>query len=75
MQLDGKILYDYNKEEIGKYLFEDDLYKQFPSLLKVGENIVKNKKGESEYEFLDKKMKQTVKKNIVEHNTTTWYTI
>ncbi len=65
MQLDGKILYDYNKEEIGKYLFEDDLYKQFPSLLKVGENIVKNKKGESEYEFLDKKMKQTVKKRIL----------
>jgi alpha-acetolactate decarboxylase len=65
MQLDGKILYDINQEEIGKYLFEDDLYKQFPSLLKVGEEIVKNKTGESEYQFLDKQMKQVVKKKIL----------
>jgi hypothetical protein len=33
--------------------------------LKVGEEIVKNKTGESEYQFLDKQMKQVVKKKIL----------
>ena len=33
MHLDGLIAYDRDASQIGKYLFEDPLYKPYPSLL------------------------------------------
>jgi hypothetical protein len=33
MQTDGRILYDEDKEEVGRMLFEDPIYKPFPSFL------------------------------------------
>jgi len=34
MQKDGEIIYDVNKDEIGRNLFTDELYKNFESLKK-----------------------------------------
>ena len=44
MQLDGLIIYDRDlgqtgKGQVGKYLFEDPLYKPFPSLLTLGHTM------------------------------------
>ena len=65
MQKDGRIIYDVNKEEIGKNLFTDPLYAKYPSLLKVAREMALRSRGSSRYEFLDKKMDKTVMKNII----------
>lgn len=51
MHLDGLIAYDRDSSQIGKYLFEDSLYKPYPSLLALGERIINEKSGHGYYSF------------------------
>ncbi len=51
MHLDGLIAYDRDASQIGKYLFEDPLYKPYPSLLDLGHRIVAERSGHGYYSF------------------------
>lgn len=51
MHLDGLIAYDRDASQIGKYLFEDPLYKPYPSLLYLGHRIVAERSGHGYYSF------------------------
>ena len=62
MQKDGRILYDQDHEEIGRMLFENPLYKPFPSLLENGEKIASGEAGKGSYEFLNRRLEKQVKK-------------
>jgi len=65
MQKDGRIIYDTNPEEIGKNLFTDKLYANYPSLIAVGHEMAKSAKGQSHYMFLDKELRETVRKELI----------
>ena len=62
MQQDGRILYDREQEEVGRMLFDDPLYKPFPSLLEIGEKIAAEEAGRGSYEFLGRRLEKPVKK-------------
>ena len=51
MHLDGRIAYDRDTSQIGKYLFEDPLYKPYPSLLALGEKVIAARSGHGYYSF------------------------
>jgi polar amino acid transport system substrate-binding protein len=51
MHLDGLIAYDRDASQIGKYLFEDQLYKPYPSLLALGEKMITTRSGHGYYSF------------------------
>jgi polar amino acid transport system substrate-binding protein len=51
MHLDGLIAYDRDASQIGKYLFEDQLYKPYPSLLALGEKMITARSGHGYYSF------------------------
>ena len=51
MHLDGIIAYDRDASQIGKYLFEDPLYKPYPSLLELGHRIAAERSGHGYYSF------------------------
>ncbi|MDH4230567.1 MAG: cache domain-containing protein [Nitrospirota bacterium] len=63
MQTDGRILYDADKEEVGRMLFDDPLYKPFPQLLALGTLISKEEKGSGSYEFRQEGSEKVVKKD------------
>jgi len=63
MQTDGRILYDADKEEVGRMLFDDPMYKQFPQLLALGTLISREKKGAGTYEFKQEGSDKVVKKD------------
>lgn len=50
-QVDGRILYDADPEQVGKYTFEDPLYQQSPSLLELAELVSESYSGQGEYDF------------------------
>ncbi len=62
MQKDGRILYDQDHEEIGRMLFENPLYRPFPSLLEIGRKIASDEAGKGSYEFLNRRLEKQVKK-------------
>lgn len=64
MESEGRILYDPDKEEIGKNLFSDEMYKQYPTLLEAGKKIIQEESGETTYEFLATGMKEKTNKRI-----------
>ena len=76
MQPDGYILYDFDAEEIGRNLFEDELYKPFTELLEIGKKISKEEKGSGKYSFFDEGFfKEVVKKThwtTIEFYGTQW---
>ena len=51
MHLDGLIAYDRDASQIGKYLFEDPLYKPYPSLLDLGKKMITARSGHGYYSF------------------------
>lgn len=51
MQPDGFILYDNDSGQIGKNLFEDKPFTNYPSLQRLGKNISANATGNGEYTF------------------------
>ena len=63
MQTDGRILYDADKEEVGRMLFDDPMYKPFPQLLALGTLISREKKGAGSYEFKQEGSEKLVKKD------------
>ncbi len=63
MQTDGRILYDENKEEVGRMLLEDPMYKPFPQLVALGSLISREKTGAGSYEFRQKGTGKLVKKD------------
>jgi len=63
MQTDGRILYDPDREEIGRMLFDDPIYKPFPQLQSLGATIVKERSGSGSYEFLGKGLNKPVVKS------------
>ena len=65
MQKDGRMIYDINKEEIGKNIFTDPMYANYPSLLAEARNMATSPQGRGQYRFLDKRMDRTVTKNMV----------
>jgi serine/threonine-protein kinase len=62
MQNDGLILYDEDPSQIGLFLFTDGIYKNFPELLKFGEEIRKEPWGIGYYSFLAENKKDTIYK-------------
>jgi hypothetical protein len=63
MQGDGRILYDPDKEEIGRILFTDPIYKPFPQLRSLGKMISNSRTGSGSYEFFGKGLKKQVRKD------------
>lgn len=62
MQKDGRILYDADKEEIGRMLFEDPMYQGYPESLARARKIAEDRVGEITYEFLGTGLKDPVVK-------------
>ncbi|MBN1455803.1 MAG: hypothetical protein JW945_06110 [Methanomicrobia archaeon] len=63
MQPDGLILYDPDREEIGRNLFTDPLYQPYPELLALGTEIAANTSGSGSYTFLGRGMSAPVEKS------------
>lgn len=51
MDLDGLVAYDRDASQLGKYLFEDPLYKPYPSLIELGHKIAAERSGHGYYSF------------------------
>ena len=64
MQPDGMIIYDQDKEEIGRMLFEDPMYAHYASLLDLGKQIASKPTGEGSYIFVAAGSKEKVIKNM-----------
>ena len=65
MQPDGMIIYDQDKEEIGRMLFSDPLYAGYASLLDLGRKIAADPTGKGSYIFLAPGSQKKVIKNMV----------
>ncbi len=65
MQSDGMIIYDQDKEEIGKMLFSDPLYASHETLLALGKQIASVPSGEGTYIFLAPELTEKVIKKAV----------
>ncbi|MDD5405866.1 MAG: cache domain-containing protein [Sulfurovaceae bacterium] len=57
MQPDGMIIYDQDKEEIGRNLFSDSMYAEYESLLDLGKKIASTPTGKGSYIFIESKDK------------------
>lgn len=64
MQPDGMIIYDQDKEEIGRMLFKDPLYADYVNLLDLGKQIASKPTGEGSYIFVAAGSKEKVIKNM-----------
>jgi serine/threonine protein kinase len=62
MKDDGTIVYDEDEKQVGRNLFTDEMYKDFPELLKFGEQIRKKTWGIGHYSFIGKDGSATVYK-------------
>ncbi len=62
MEPAGRIIYDPDAEEIGRTIFQDDLYKPYPGLLAAARAIAGSPDGSASYDFLGKGLKESVKK-------------
>ena len=62
---DGMIIYDQDKDEIGKMLFSNPMYAGYENLLKLGKKIAATPTGEGSYIFLAPEHKEKVIKNAV----------
>lgn len=65
MQLDGMIIYDEDKGEIGKMLFEDPIYADYGNLLELGRKIISSPSGEGSYIYLSPQTGEKVIKNAI----------
>ena len=73
MQRDGYIIYDLDEREIGKNLFHDSMFREYESLLKLGESMAAKASGSGEYVFqsaghLDKVLKRSSWTTVKLHN-------
>lgn len=51
MEPAGRLLFDDDTKEIGRLLFEDPLYSEYESLLKLGRAMQQNRSGKGDYIF------------------------
>jgi len=51
MNVYGRIIFDKDEYEIGQNLFEEGIYSEFPELVELGKQMVKQRFGEGNYEF------------------------
>ena len=65
MQLDGMIIYDQDKNEIGRMLFSDPMYADYGDLRALGKKIVAVPTGEGRYIYLAPDSKEKAIKNAV----------
>jgi hypothetical protein len=65
MQTDGMIVYDLDKEEIGKMLFSDPIYQTYDSLLELGKKIAAAPEGEGSYIYLAQGLEEKVIKKVI----------
>lgn len=63
MQKNGCIIHDTDKEEIGRNLFTDPLYKPYGQLIALGKRIADEPTGSGFYEFLKEESTDVVKKH------------
>lgn len=63
IQKDGLTLYDPDKEEIGRNVFEDPIYKPFPSYVALCRRIAVEESGFGSYNFLNKGLGSPVNKD------------
>jgi polar amino acid transport system substrate-binding protein len=59
MDLDGLLLCDEDSSQVGRNLFEDPLYKSYPSLLDEGHRIATERSGHGYYSFQGKEGNKT----------------
>lgn len=64
MQTDGMIIFDQDREEIGRMLFSDPMYADYVSLLDLGKKIASEPTGKGSYIFLAPGAKEKAIKNI-----------
>lgn len=64
MQRDGRILYDPDPSEVGRMLFDDPLYKDYPSLLELGRRMAVERSGKGSYHFLREGLQGNVTKEL-----------
>lgn len=69
MQPDGMIIYDQDKDEIGKMLFSDPAYAGYESLLALGKKIAAEPNGEGNYVYLAPGSDERVVKDVVWQTT------
>lgn len=76
MQPDGAIIYDADPEEVGRLLFSDPGYKEFPSLLKLGRRIANEPQGCGYYSYFKAETREVVRKDAwwvsVTHHSAVW---
>jgi hypothetical protein len=65
MQTDGMIIFDADREEIGRMLFSDPMYADYSSLLQLGKTIASEPTGKGSYIFPAPGTKEKVIKNVV----------
>ncbi len=63
MQTDSRVLYDVDKEEIGRMILEDPMYKPFPQLVAVCTMANREKSGAGSYDFRQGGSEKMVKKD------------
>ncbi|MCU0651820.1 MAG: cache domain-containing protein [Candidatus Omnitrophica bacterium] len=63
IQKDGLTLYDPDKDEIGRNVFEDPMYKPFPSYVALCRRIAAEESGFGSYNFLNKGLQDPVNKD------------
>ena len=69
MQTDGMIIFDQDRDEIGRMLFSDPLYAAYGNLLELGKKIAASPTGTGSYVFLAPASPQPVIKRVA------WQTI
>lgn len=65
MQPDGMIIYDQDKGEIGRMLFNDPIYVGYGNLLKLSKKIVSAPAGEGSYIYLAPESNEKAIKNAI----------
>lgn len=69
MQTDGMIIFDQDRDEIGRMLFSDPLYAAYGNLLELGKKMAASPTGTGSYVFLAPGSQQPVIKHVA------WQTI
>lgn len=69
MQTDGMIIFDQDRDEIGRVLFSDPLYAAYGNLLELGKRMAASQTGTGSYVFLAPGSEQPVIKHVA------WQTI
>lgn len=64
MQPDGLIIYDQDKEEIGRMLFSDPLYATYGNLLELGRRMAASPRGKGSYVFFAPGSRENVIKQV-----------